>query len=127
MLYALCVVASLAILAMLLVPQWSETNGLFGGVATHVLVGQLYASRAIEACCFRSQTLHRRNCAFACARLVMVNLSGATFFGMFGRDFSVVLQQLISRDVPDWTRLSETLPREELQSKSWGPFFRYWH
>jgi hypothetical protein len=47
---------------------------------------------------------------FACARLVMVNLSGAIFFGMFGRDFSVVLQQLISRDVPDWTRLSETLP-----------------
>lgn len=106
MLYALCVVAGLATLAMLLEPQWSGTNALFGGIATHVLVGQLYASKAIEACCFQPQShaSYRKNCVFACARLVMVDLSGAIFFSLFGTDFGVVLRQLISRDVSGWTK-----------------------
>lgn len=99
MLYALCFVVCLATLATRLEPhQWSWTNALFGGIATHVLIGHLYASKAIDACCFQPQTpryFGRKSCVYACAKLVMVELLGAVFFGVFGTAFGVLLQRIL--------------------------------
>ena len=88
MLHTFCLLTCLATLAMLLEPQWSWTNSLFGAVATHVLIGHLYASKAISACCLQQpqtpRDSYRSHCMYACAILMIVELPGAVFFGVFG-------------------------------------------
>ena len=92
MLYTFIFLTSLATLATLLTPEWSWTNASLGALGTHVLIGHLHASKAIDACCFPTQkikrpryALYRDDCVLAWVKLVAVELSGSVFFGVFGK------------------------------------------
>lgn len=97
MLGAIGFLASLALLAAFLEPHWSWTNFLRGAIITHILVGQSYLSKAISTCCLQTRP-SRSGCLRACATLLVIELSGSIFFGIFGTHSGVVLRRFF-RDI----------------------------
>jgi hypothetical protein len=116
LLYALKFVVCLAIFAMLLELQWSRANAVF--------VAQLVRTSRSASCtqakqstpCYvqsqKTQCSYRDSSVYACAQLMLVDnlicrAPSPSASAVFGTDFGVLLQQLISRDVPDWMKQSQ--------------------
>jgi len=76
--------------------HWSWTNALSGALVTHILVGHLYFSKAIDICCLQAQAhMHARPwkcaCVRACVTLATIECSGFMFFGAFGAHLGGVM------------------------------------
>lgn len=95
--FAISFMACLAMLSTFLEPHWSWMIFSGGMIVTHMLIGQLYLSRAISICCLQpaSRTPSRSECVRACATLVIIELSGSLFFGAFGASLGALLQQIL--------------------------------
>lgn len=96
MFYAIAFLSCIAALATLLEPHWAWSNLFFGAIATHILIGNVYMSRAIESYCYgmyQGRPL-RRSPVHDCLVFASLEPLGALFFGVYGTSLGDFLKSL---------------------------------